>query len=151
MPTATCARPPAHAVERTHCTRTGSHGPRAPPSRREALQRARTIEADEIMVEHLGKVDAGAARERMIARDHENEAVGAIRIGLQPTGIDGARTIPMSATPSRSARRSRPTVSLQIDADMRVIGENKAEGFRAGIRERVGIGENSHLPASPPA
>src|SRR4029079_17178968 len=56
----------------------------------EALNRAGTVETDKIVVEHVGKFHLGAARQRMILRHHQHEAVAAERIGGQPPGIDRA-------------------------------------------------------------
>ena len=52
--------------------------------------RAGAVEADEVVVEHLGEADLGLLRQRMVARHHQHEAVAAERIGGQPAGIDGA-------------------------------------------------------------
>src|SRR6185369_9535954 len=56
----------------------------------EALQGAGAIEADEVVAEQLIEADLRAARERMVAGDHEHEAVAAEWIGDERARVDGA-------------------------------------------------------------
>ena len=101
----------------------------------EALQRARAIEPDEIVIEHLGEADLGAARERMIARHHQHEAVAAERIGREPPGIDRAG----NDADVGDALGDQPDdlvgqPLLEIDADIADARRGTSSASRAGIR-----------------
>ena len=92
----------------------------------------------------------GALRERMIARDHQHEAVAAVRIGLEPPGIDRAG----DDADVGDAFGDQPDdlvgePLLQIDADVRMRGEERAQRLGQELGQRIGVREHAHLAGEP--
>ena len=88
----------------------------------------------------------------MIARDHQHEAVAAVRIGLQPAGIDRAghdADVADAFGDQPDDLVGQPL--LQVDADMRMRGEERAQRLGQEFGERIGVGSTRTWPASPPA
>ena len=130
-----------------NCTRSRSGWPIA---RRlvgeEALQRAGAVEPDEIVVEHLREGDLRALGERMVARDHQHEAVLAERIGLERARIDGAgddAEIGDAFGDQADDLVAQPL--LEIDADMRMRGQERAQRLGQELGERIGVGQHPDL------
>ena len=92
----------------------------------ETLQRARAVEPDEVMLEHIREGDLRALGEGMAARNHEHEAVAAERISLKRAGVDGAgddAEIGHSFGDQTDDLVTEPL--LEVDADMRMGGEKR--------------------------
>ena len=130
-----------------NCTRSRSGRPmRAALLGEKALQRARAVEADEIVVEHLGEADFRAARERMVARHHEHEAVAAERIGLERAGVDGAgddAEVGDAFGDQADDLVAQPL--FEIDADIRMRGQERAQRLGQEFGQRVGVGQHPDL------
>ena len=110
------------------------------------MNRTGAVETDHVVVEHLGKADAGAAGQFMAGRHHENETVAAEREGLQARMVDGAGDNADIA----GALGDQPDdfiaeALLEIDADVRIGVEKRTERLRQELGQRIGIGQNPHL------
>ena len=98
------------------------------------------------MVEHLCEGDLRALGERVVARDHQHEAVLAERIGLERARIDGAgNDAEIADAFGDQADDLVAEPFLQVDADMRVSGEKRAQRLRQEFGERIGVGEHPDL------
>src|SRR5208283_633265 len=111
------------------------------------LQSAGAIQADEVVVENLFKSDLVALPQRIGARNDQHEAVAAERIGFERTGIDGSGddaevSDPLGDQPDNLVAQAL----LQIDADVRVRGQKRAERFRQKLGQRVGVRQHPDLP-----
>ena len=138
---------PAHGVE---AAQLHAQPQRPADARRlageKALQRAGAIEADEIVVEHFVEADLRALGERMVARHHEHEAVAAERIGFERAGVDGAGDdAEIGDAFGDQADDLVAQALFQIDADIRVRGQERAQRFRQELGQRVGVGEDPDL------
>ena len=94
--------------------------------RQKALQRAGPVQADKIIIEQLRKADRSALASGCRG-DHQHEAVGAKRLGLQTCGIDGSGddadiTGPLGDQPDDLV--AEPL--LKINAHLRVGGQKRA-------------------------
>jgi hypothetical protein len=87
------------------------------------------------VVEHVGKFHLGAARQRMILRHHQHEAVAAERIGGQPAGIDRAGDdADVADTFGDQADDLVAEPLLEVDADIGMSWPGTRSRPRAGIR-----------------
>jgi hypothetical protein len=86
----------------------------------------------------------------MVARDHEHEAVAAERIGGERTGVDGAGDdAEVGDAFGDEADDLVAQAFFQIDADIRVGGQERAQCFRQELGQRVGVREDTDCPATP--
>src|SRR6266852_400450 len=116
----------------------------------EALQRARAVEPDEVMVEHLGEADLCAPRQRMLARHHQHEAVAAERIGGEPPGVHGAghdADVADALGDEPDDLVGEPL--LEVDAHVGMRREERAQRLGEEFRERIGVGEHLDLAGEP--
>src|SRR5450759_3698106 len=114
------------------------------------LNRAGAIEPHHVVVEHLGKSDARAAGERMIARDDEHETVAAERKGLQAGMIDGAgNDTDIGAAFRHQVDDLVAQALLEVHADIWIGREERTQRLRQEFGERIGVGEYPHLAGEP--
>ena len=98
------------------------------------------------MLEHLLETDPGALRQRMVARDHEHEAVAAERKGFERAGIDRAGDdAEVGHAFGDQADDLVAQALLQIDADIRVRGEERAQRLRQELGQRIGVRQHPDL------
>ena len=86
----------------------------------------------------------------MIARDHDHEAVAAERIGREPPRVYGAGDDAdvgdaFGNQPDDLVRQAL----LQIDADIRMRGEERGERLGQEFGERIGVRQHAHLTGLP--
>ena len=138
-----------HAADRVEAAQLHPQAQRpADPGRlvgEEALQGARPVEADEVVLQHLREGDLRAPpRAGWPGRDDEDEAVRPERIGGEPAGIDGAGDDADVADPlGDEADDLVGEPLLEVDAHLRVRGQEGAERLRQELRQRVGVGEDA--------
>jgi hypothetical protein len=117
---------------------------------KEALNGARPVEADEILVKHLRKADLGFFRQRMIARHHQDEAVAAERIGGQPPRIHRAGdNADVADTLGDQSDDLVAQALFEVDADVRMGGQERAQSLGQEFGQRVGVGQHPDVPAQP--
>ena len=115
-----------------------------------ALDRAGAVEADHVVVEHLGKTDTRAAGERMRLRHHQHEAVAAERKRLQAAVIDGAGDdADVGGAFRHQADDLVGQALLEVDADVGIGHQKRAQRLRQEFGERVGVGQHPHLAGEP--
>ena len=86
----------------------------------------------------------------MIARHHQHEAVAAERIGGQPAGIDGAgddADVADAFGDQPDDLVGQPL--LEIDADVGMGGEERAQRLGQEFGQRVGVGQHPDLAGEP--
>ena len=140
-----------HAADRVEAAQLHAQPQRLADARRlvgeEALQRAGAVEPDEVAVEHLRKRDFRALGERMVARHHQHEAVAAERIGFERARIHGAGDDAEIGNAFRDQADDLVAEPLlEIDADMRMRRQERAQRLRQEFGERVGVGQHPDLP-----
>ena len=80
------------------------------------------------------------SRQRMVARDHEHEAVAAERIGLERAGIDRAGNDAEIGDALGNQTDDLVAQALfQIDADIGMRGKKRTERFRQELGQRIGV------------
>ena len=134
-----------------NCTRNRSGRPmRTALLERKRCKRAGAIEANEVVVEHIFKADFRTLGQRVIARDHEHEAVAAKRVGFEPACIDGAGDdAEVGDAFGDQADDLVAQALFQIDADVRMLRQERAERFGQEFGQRIGIGQHADLPGEP--
>ena len=83
----------------------------------------------------------------MILRDHQHEAVAAERIGFERAGIDRAgddAEIGDAFGDQADDLVAQPL--FQIDADIGMSGQERAQRFRQEFRQRIGVRQHPDLP-----
>ena len=91
-----------------------------------------------------------ASRERMVARHHQHEAVAAERIGFERAGIDGAgddADVGDAFGDQADDLVAQPL--LQIDADMGMRGQERAQRLGQEFGQRIGVGQHPDLAGEP--
>ncbi len=94
--------------------------------------------------------DLGALGERMIARDHQHEAILAERIGLERARVDGAgddAEVGDALGDQADDLVAQPL--LEVDADIGMGGQERAQRLRQELGQRVGVGEHPDLAGEP--
>src|SRR5215207_4428456 len=79
----------------------------------------------------------------MVARDHQHEAIAAERIGGQLAGVDRPRhdaDVAYAFGDQPDDLVAQPF--FQVDADMRVRRQERAQGLRQEFGQRIGVGEH---------
>ena len=134
-----------------NCTRSRNGRPtRFALSAKKSLNRAGAVEADHVVVEHLGEADARAAGERMVLRHHQHEAIAAERKRMQAAVIDSAGD---DADIGRAFRHQPDDLVgqplLEIDADIGISHQERAQRLGQEFGKRIGVGKHPHLAGEP--
>ena len=88
----------------------------------------------------------------MVARDHQHEAVAAERIGLERAGVDRAGDdAEVGDAFGDQADDLVAQALFEIDADVRVRGEERAQRLRQELGQRVGVRQHPDLAGEPAA
>ena len=86
----------------------------------------------------------------MVARDHEHETVAAERVGGEPPGIDGSRHDADVGDPfGDQADDLVGQPFLEVDADMGMRGQERAQGLGQELGERIGVRQDADLAGEP--
>ena len=88
----------------------------------------------------------------MPPRHHEHKTVTAERISLERAGIDRAGDdADVGDVLGKETDDFVAQAFFQIDADVRVRGEERAQRFRQEFGQGVGVGEHANLAGEPAA
>src|SRR5262249_23258151 len=112
----------------------------------EALDRAGAVEADHVVIQHLGKAYARPASEFMILGDDQNKPIVAKREGLQTSIIDGTRdNSDVGIAFSYQADNFVAQSLLKIHTDVGIGHQERTEGLGQKLGQRIGVGKDPHL------
>src|SRR6185295_2605094 len=113
---------------------------------KEALQRARPVQSNEIAIEYLGKAYLGSLREWMIARHDKDKPISTKRISLERASIDSAgHNAEIGNTFCDQPDDLVAQALLEIDTHIRMSRKKRAQGFRKEFSLRIGVGEYANL------
>ncbi len=116
----------------------------------EAGERARPVEPDEIVAEHLGEGHGGPRGQRMALGHHQHEAVAAERVGLEAAGLDRAgdeAEIRRALGDEADDLVGEPL--LDVDAHPRMPGEVGRQHLGQELGQRVGVRQDPDLARRP--
>ncbi len=117
----------------------------------EALQRARPVETDEVVLQHLGEGNLRTLGQRMIARNRQHEPVLAERVGFERARIDGAgddAEIGDAFGDQADDLVTQPF--LEVDADIGMRGEKRAQASGKNSVSALVLESILIWPARPP-
>lgn len=114
--------------------------------RQEPLQRGGAVQADQVAAEHVGEGHRLALGQRVDGAGHHHEAVRAEREGLQAAHVDGAGDDADVA----DALGHQPDdlvgePLLEVDADVRMVGQEAAQRLGDEFGQGVGVGQQPHF------
>ena len=112
------------------------------------MQRAALLHADGVLVQRLGKGDAAAPREAVLARGHEHQPVGTEVDRLQPQRVDApGDDADVGAAVEHAVRDLGVRFFLKVDVDPRVPGQEAGQDLGHEIADRRGVGEHPQMTA----